>query len=137
MTGVRIQPDGWFLCQRNPQMSWWGRGWPGTQFRIGPYTIAISADNSLQNVGCDLVQADTGRRVLLPNWLLPSRTSPGGYREEWALYTNPRRLALHNEESGLVRIIEMPPADTTIACWLTALALMAIPGFCLWRPRLR
>lgn len=137
ISGVRVQPDGWFLSQRHPQMSWWGRGWPGSQFRIGPYTIAVSADNSLQNVGCDLVHADTGRRVLLPGWLLPSRVSPGGYREEWSLYTHPQRLALHNEESGLVRVIEMPPSDTTAARWLTTLALFALPCFWIWWPRFR
>jgi hypothetical protein len=135
ITGVRAQPDGWFVSQRNPQMSWWGRGWPGTQFRLGPYTIAISADNSLQNVGCDVMQADTGRRVMLPQWFLPSSIAPGGYREEWALYTHPKRLAFHNEETGMVRVLEMPPGDTTTSRVLTALALFAVPGFWCWRNR--
>ncbi len=136
ITGVRVQPAGWFISQRHPQMSWWGRGWPGAQVRIGPYTIAVSADNSLQNVGCDLIHADTGRRVMLPTWFLPSTISPGGYREEWSLYTHPSRLAFHNEESGLVRVIEMPPADTTTARLLTALALFSLPGFWCWRQRI-
>lgn len=137
ISGVRIDPDGWFLSQRHPQMSWWGRGWPGTQFRLGPVVVTLSTDNSLQNVGCDLIDADAGRRVPLPSWLLPSRISPGGYREEWSLYTHPKRLALHNEESGLVRVIEMPPADTTGSQLLTAMALFAVPGLWMWRTRIR
>ncbi|HVJ86085.1 MAG TPA: hypothetical protein VM452_10605 [Caulifigura sp.] len=137
ITGVRAQPEGWFISQRSPQMTWWGQGWPGTQFRIGPYTIAISSDQSLQNVGCDLIHADTGRRVMLPTWFLPSRVTPGGYREEWALYTHPKRLALHNEESGLVRVVDMPPADTTAARLFTAFALFSLPGLWLWRARIR
>ena len=109
----------------------------GTQFRIGPYTVAISADNSLQNVGCDLIQADTGQRVALPQWFLPSAVSLGGYREEWALYTHPKRLAFHNEETGLVRVIEMPPIDRTGWRVLTALALFSAPGFWCWRNRVK
>jgi len=137
ITGVRAQPDGWFVSQRSSQMSWWGRGLPGAQFRIGPYTVAISADNSLPNVGCDILQAETGRRLMLPQWFLPSTLTPGGSREEWSLYTHPRRLAFHNEESGLVRVLEMPPADTTAHRLLTALALFSFPGFWCWRNRVR
>jgi hypothetical protein len=135
--GVRAQPDGWFVSQRDRQSSWWGRGWPGTQFRVGPYTVAISADNSLQHVGCDLIQADTGRRVILPQWFLPSTVSLGGYREEWSLYTHPKRLAFHNEETGFVRVIEMPPGDTTSWRMLTALALFSAPGIWCWRNRVK
>jgi hypothetical protein len=91
--------------------------------------------DSLQNVGCDLIQADTGCRIALPQWFLPSSISPGGSREEWALYTHPRRLAFHNEETGFVRVLEMPPVERTGWRVLTALALFAGPGFWCWRTR--
>jgi len=135
ISGVRAQPDGWFVSQRSATMAWGGRGWPGAQFRVGPYTVAISADNSLQNVGCDVLQADTGRRVMLPHWFLPSSIAPGSYREEWALFTHPKRLAFHNAETGLVRVLEMPPEETTLARILTALVLFAVPGTWCWRNR--
>jgi hypothetical protein len=133
--GVRAQPEGWFVSQRDRHSSWWGRSWPGTQFRLGPYSVAITADNSLPNVGCDLVQPETGRRVMLPQSFLPSATASSGYREEWSLFTHPKRLAFYNQETGLVRVVEMPPADRTGWRILMAVALFSAPGYWCWRKR--
>ncbi len=133
--GIPIGPGGWFLSRRLAQSSWSGRGWPGAQFRIGPYTVSISSDDSLSSVGCDLVQADSGVRLHLPSWFLPSSQKPGGSREDWTIFTHPRSIAFHNAEGGFVRIIDLPPRSNDAARFATALALFAFPAWRLNRSR--